>query len=130
MARERCLIDTNIVIEALRGSKKYRDFLLFGKTEIFISKITLKELYRKKNISSTEKRHIAIFLRNASIIRPDNSILSLYASLKPIFEKRGILENHVDRLIASTAMARHLPLFTLNLKHFSFIEGLKLIHLS
>lgn len=128
MAGEKYLIDTCIVVEYLRGNQKYASFLR-NYNKLFIAGITKKELFRSRSMNRKEKLSLDNFLLNISIIYPDTKILYYYTILKFLFLNHSLEKEYADRLIAATALAKNLPLITLNIKHFSFIKGLKLISL-
>lgn len=129
MARQKCLVDTNVIIEATRDNIWCRDFLQSSRHEIFVAKISVKELFQKRGLSNQEKIILRNFLRETIVLPPDNNILTYFTLLKFDFIKRNLAKEKADRIIAATALAKKLSLATFNIKHFSFIKGLKLISL-
>lgn len=129
MARQKYLVDTNVIIEANRGNTWCRNFLRSKHHDIFVAKISVKELFQKKGLSNREKIILRNFLHEINIIAPDNQILTYFTLLKFDFIKHNLAKEKADRIIAATALAKKLPLATFNIKHFSFIKGLKLISL-
>lgn len=120
------LIDTCIIIEALRGNKKWRYCL--KQTFFYYSIVTEKELFKKQNLRKREIIDIKNILSNGRKIFLDTQILDGVRVIAPIYRKKHINDRH-DIIIGATALVKKIPLVTLNRKHFSFIKGLKLIDL-
>ncbi|MBI2639109.1 PIN domain-containing protein [Candidatus Peregrinibacteria bacterium] len=126
MAEAIPLVDTCIIIEALRGSKKMLRFLKNGL--FYYSVITEKELSRKRGLKKGEVIEIEKLLASGKRIFIDTQILEGMRVLAPLYVKKRIRDKN-DVIIAATAFVKKLSLFTLNTKHFSFIKGLKLVSL-
>ena len=121
------VVDTGIFIDFLRAKDKSITQLydLSNKTGIFISSITLYELY----IGATSPQK----WRDAKMLTEDIPVLSF---TKSISEKSAMIyqqlkkENKLiefrDIFIAATAIMHDLPVLTKNKKHFSRVKGLKL----
>ena len=119
------LIDTNIVIEWLKGNEDIiRNLELIGYNELGISSIT--------------KMEVLIGARNASelkVLEKAINSLDVY-HLNARISKEGVLLikkfklSHnlqiPDALIAATSMIYQVELFTLNKKDFHFIQDIKL----
>lgn len=127
MAKTVSLIDTCIFIEVLHGNKRIAYFLK-RKEKFFYSSITKKELFKKRGISNSQKLAIKELLYHGKLLHIDETILETVRILAPIYYKKNIHDSN-DIIIAATAISKNLPLATLNRKHFSFIKGLKLVHL-
>jgi predicted nucleic acid-binding protein len=119
------LCDTNIIIEFYRGNSEIINELQnIGLSNLAISVITAGELY----YGALDKRELAKIQKHLSLL----SQISLDADISSQF--LDLLEEYAlshklsvpDALIAATALARDIPLFTLNLKDFQYIPSLTL----
>lgn len=126
MAETIPLVDTSIIVEALRCNKKMERFLKQGL--FYYSVITEKELFKKRNLRGGEIIKIEKWLSRGRRLLIDTQVLEGIRILAPLYRKKQI-DGRNDIIIAATAFVKKLPLSTLNLKHFSFIKGLKLIKL-
>jgi len=119
---ESLIIDTSVLIEY---SKVKRLELLDGSN---ISFVTLLEFLRYYKNERTRKRIKALLEDFFKIITLDNDIALVYCDLYNKLKERGTLIDDADLLIASSAIAKNMTLFTLNLKHFERLAkfGLKL----
>ena len=119
------LCDTNILIEFYKDNKDVADALrTIGVPNIAVSVITVGELYfgaRDKRELLKIKKHLA----NLKQIPIDEETSSLCLSLLENYALSHRL-NLPDALIAATALRHNLELYTLNVKDFKYIEGLKL----
>jgi len=124
------LLDTNIIINHLRGKKKI-DASFFKKGSA-ISIITKAELFYGAYKSSRPKNNlqsIKNMINDLSIrvVNLNEEIINIYGKTKAKLEKAGSKLDEFDLLIASTALGLNLQLATENKKHFKRISGLKLI---
>ena len=122
---EKIVLDTNILIEILKGNKTVIGKLESLKTTFCISSISVMELYygalNKAELFSL-KKFIALF----EVIELNENISSISTEL--IFEYAKSHNLAIpDSLIAATTINHKLKLYTLNLKDFRFIDGLELI---
>jgi len=117
------LLDTNILIDALRGYKPAVSFVE-SFSEIYVSVITVSELiYGCRN--KTELNKIVKLVSYYNIIHIDENISETALTL---YEEHFLEKNLVfdDALIGATAIFKDLTLVTRNIKHFSNIEKLAL----
>ncbi|MEI7584003.1 type II toxin-antitoxin system VapC family toxin [Runella sp.] len=118
------LIDTNIIINYLRGDSKATDFIeAFGKENLALSSIVEMELYNGV-LNRVEYLKIKKELNDFVRLELNESIgqTALFLS------KKYALSHHMsvaDTLIAATALVYDLELKTYNLKDFRFIPTLK-----
>ena len=120
------LCDTDVIIELLLNNTLVAEKILaIGYNNIAITPVTLAEIQvgepNKISLNKTMKKLSAI-----SVIPLDAAISIRFTNL---FEKY-CLSHHPsipDMLIASTAISYEIELFTLNLKDYKFIHGLKLL---
>ncbi len=115
---ERCLIDTDILIDHLRGEEKARDFLRQSKSEksdIFYSVITKAELY--SGVRPKEEQKVARLLNSMEEVRIDGEIaVDAGRYRKKFYASHGLLLP--DALIAASAKKVGAILVTLNKKHY------------
>ena len=123
------LLDTNIIINHLRGEK------IIDKTVIekgaAISVISYGEIlygaYKSQNKEENLNRiRILISKLSLQIINLDKEIIKIFAQLKSSLELKGQKLDDFDLLIGATSIANFFTLQTDNIKHFQRISGLKL----
>ena len=119
------LCDTNVIIETLKGDEKTIKIMeSIGLENIAISSVTVMELYfgalNKKELNKIKKH-----LKALNIVHFDNDVSELAVSMIESYSKSYGLQIP-DAIIAATALSLEIKLFTLNLKDFRYIDGLKL----
>jgi predicted nucleic acid-binding protein len=122
------LLDTNIIVDYLRGKSKIEEILL--KEGSAISIITLSELYYGAFKSNDSKRGIKEIKEtmadlNLGVIELGESV-KIYGKIKSLLEKKGNRLEDIDLFIAATALSSSLTIVTNNKKHFKRIPKLKL----
>jgi len=118
------LIDTNILIDHLRGDAHATEFLLdieTGRTKACLSVLTEYELLSVSRLKPNETREIERLLA----LMPRLAITSRVARTAAEFRRR-YRTDIADALIAATARIRNATLLTRNLKDFRPIKGLRL----
>ncbi len=127
---EKILIDTDVIIDFLRGHKK-RIATLFIRVErkeikAFISQISIVELYAGEDIEDKDKEIVILrLLAFFGIIPIDINLGKLAGRLKRKY-RLGL----ADSIIAASALESKLKLFTFNTKHFKDIPNLKIYSLN
>lgn len=121
----RFLLDTNIII-ALWANDEAITNQLVNASEVFVSSITLGELYygaRKSSWSAKNMARIDAFAAQSKILLCDMTTAQNYGQIKNALrvKSRPIPEN--DLWIAAIAMQHGLTLVTRD-DHFSAIDGL------
>ena len=119
------LIDSDILIDYLRGLLKTRDFLfrLREKGILIISVINVVEVYSGKEIKNAKKRKIVDgFLNEFEIISLEENLAREAGKIRMKYQVP-----FADAIIAATAMKTKSFLATRNIKHFSKIKNLKII---
>ncbi|MCK4731813.1 MAG: type II toxin-antitoxin system VapC family toxin [Methanophagales archaeon] len=119
------LIDTDILIDHLRGLDKAKEYLKkieSGKVKGVISVITEAELSAGESM-----RDILVQMKVRRLVR----ILEKVEVTSEIAWKAGELRRDykcrlMDALIAATAMKLNLKLVTRNIKHYERIKGLEI----
>ncbi|MDO5663959.1 MAG: type II toxin-antitoxin system VapC family toxin [Bacteroidia bacterium] len=119
------LIDTNIIIEVYRSNDEIIDAVNeIGQEYIAVSDITCSELFFG---ARNKREHQAIDkdLSNLTVIPIDMNISKLSVELI----KKYALSHKLtipDALIAATSIVYKIPLYTLNVKDFVYIQDIKL----
>jgi tRNA(fMet)-specific endonuclease VapC len=116
------LIDTNILIDHLRGDLKVTRFLNrveSGEIKVFISVITEYEILCGRFTPKVEKE-----IHNLLSIFPSLNVNSEIAKVAAKFYKKYQL-GIADVLIAATAFCFNATLITRNIKHFQRIKEIK-----
>lgn len=121
--RDYC-IDSDILIDYLRGFPESRDFFLNasnGRT-LFVSAVNVVEIYSGKDTKEKLKReNIGEFLSNFKIIPLHETVAKRAGMLRRDYGKP-----FADTIIAATAIEYNLTLVTRNEKHFRGIAELKI----
>ena len=121
---EKIVLDTNILIEVLKGNKTIIEKLEFLSADFCISSITVMELYYGA-LNKVELFQLKKFVSLFRVIEVNENISSISTELIFQYAKSHNLAIP-DSLIASTAISIESKLLTLNLKDFKYIDGLVL----
>ncbi len=116
-------LDTNILIEYLKGNKSL--IKSYSLDELFISDIVVMELYQGAKSKQDLKfiiNEIAVF----KILKTNDEIIKLATLLVKEYNLSHNMKM-MDAIIASTVMVYNMPLMTLNLKDFRYIDGVELV---
>jgi predicted nucleic acid-binding protein len=119
------ILDTNILIEILKGNQKTINKIKSLDEQLSISSISVMELYygaRNKIELKKLKKFVAMF----EIINLNEKISIKATTLIKEYSKSHNLDIP-DGLIASTTLVYNAKLFTYNLKDFRFIDKLEII---
>lgn len=119
------VLDTNILIEILKGNEKTIKKVHSFSEELVLSSISVMELYYGA-INKAELKKLEKFVSLFKIKDLDESISIKSTHLIKTYAKSHNLDIP-DSLIASTALALECRIFTYNLKDFRYIDGLELI---
>lgn len=123
---EKILIDTDVIIDFLRGHRERIKTVFIGvenkKIKAYISPISIIELYAGED-SQDRKKATALsnLLTFFEIIPLDLPISKLAGRLKREY-KLGL----ADASIAASSIKNSLKLFTFNIKHFKNISNLSI----
>jgi tRNA(fMet)-specific endonuclease VapC len=127
------LIDTNVIIYHLRGKYIFPEHLI--NSDLKISAITHGEIlfginYSHRKASDLNQYNKILQVFDFEILDIDKNIIEAYSNIKYSLKSKGQSIEDFDILIAATAIAYRLPLFTYNIKHFKRIPNLILYQIS
>ena len=129
------LLDTNICIYIIKKSpekviKKIESIPNDkGKNEIYLSSVTVSELYYGVEKSSQLEKNLEAlkgFLTPFQIINFDHESAEVFGRVRSDLERKGTVIGPYDLQIASIAIAHDLVLVTNNIKEFKRVDGLNL----
>ncbi len=123
MGENNLLVDTDVLIAYL-NRRSHREYLEDPALRIYYSSVTKKELLSKPGLKTSERGAILALLRRFRQVRIDSRVVRVYSELRA--SNVGLAQP--DALIAASALARRVPLLTLNLRHFARVEGLSLLN--
>ena len=119
------LCDTDVIIEFYRNNSEIiSELKIIGQQNIAVSIVSAGELIfgalNKKELTKIKKD-----LANLAILDLDKKTSDVFLDImgKYVLSHKLALP---DGLIAATAMSNDIELYTLNLKDYKFIDGLKL----
>ncbi len=122
------LVDTNIIINALRGIEPEIDALNALSIEgLSTSIITLGELYHGAFRTRDPQRQLIVvrdFLAEYAILGLSEPIMEQFGQIRAELHRQGNPIENFDLLIGATAVAYGMSLLTRNVRHFSRIPGL------
>jgi predicted nucleic acid-binding protein len=119
------LCDTNILIEFYKGNQQILDALRrIGPVNMAVSVVTVGELFYGAR-DRRELSKIQVHLSQIQQVALDEDISTRFVDLLGKYALSHKL-SVPDALIASTAITKDMPIFTLNVKDFRFIPSLKL----
>lgn len=128
MARQKCLLDSNILIHILRGNENVRHHIEeVGWENCCVSEITVVELFYGAECSANPAVNRALvqgMLETIEIV-PFAVCIREFCRQKSRLRRMGTMIEDNDLYIGSTAVTLGIPLATENVKHLSRIEGLK-----
>ncbi len=117
------LLDTDVLIDFLRGYDKAVDFVMANSHKIILSSIVVAELYAGVK-GATELTALDNFVSLFTVI----SVTSENARAGGLY-KRDFAKSHgvglADAIIAATCESENATLKTLNVKHYPMIKNLK-----
>lgn len=115
------LIDTDVLIDFLRGYEPAIAFMQQASLPLRVSTMTVAELYAGVR-EGQEKKVLECALDSCIKIDPDTEIATLGGLYRRDYGKsHGV--GLVDALIAATARLHGCQLVTLNKKHFPMLEN-------
>ncbi len=118
------LLDTNILIEILKGNQRTITELNMLNSSYAVSIISYMELIYGA-FNSAEVKKIEKFLSNFEVIDVNKEVSQRALELIKKYAKSHTLDIP-DALIAATAIVKSYKLFTYNKKDFKYIKSLQL----
>jgi predicted nucleic acid-binding protein len=116
------LIDTDVLIDFLRGLEQAKNFVASLPEQVFISAITVAELHVGVR-NGKERAALTEFLDTLDTISLDAELAAEGGLLRRDYGKsHGVGLN--DALIAATVLKNRLLLVTLNTKHYPMVSNL------
>jgi len=127
--RKKFLIDTDIIIYWLTNTYPSinRRIQQVGKKSVFISSITVAELYFGAYNSVKKEENLGVtdgLLAKMKIVPFDNKAGKCFGEIKATLKKKGRIISDSDIFIAATAFSNNFILVTNNEAHFGRIENL------
>jgi tRNA(fMet)-specific endonuclease VapC len=124
---EMILCDTDVLIEFYKNTAHIlQELHAIGQRQLAVSAITQAELYFGA-LNKVELHKIRTHLQSISRFAIDTMISDKFLMVMETYSlshKLGL----PDAIIAATAIVHHLPLYTLNTKHFQFLPEVELYH--
>ena len=116
------LLDTDVLVEFLRGCSKAVTFVNENSHRIILSSIVIAELYAGVR-GDTEKTVLENFVSLFPVIPVTSEIAKAGGLYKRDYgQSHGV--GFADTIIAATCEAENAELQTLNIKHYPMIKGL------
>ena len=119
---EKIVLDTNILIEILKGNPATVTKVQSFENELCISAITVMELFYGA-INKAEVKKLENFILLFTVIHTNENISRKAINLVKQYAKSHTLDIP-DSIIASTALTLECELFTYNTKDFKYIDNL------
>ncbi|MFH0907146.1 MAG: type II toxin-antitoxin system VapC family toxin [bacterium] len=115
------LLDTDVVIDYLRGSTQAAEFLEHAGAPLLLSAMTVAELYAGVR-DGEEVRTLERFCRAFQIVDVNAAIAGRGGMLRRDYGKsHGV--GLADAIIAACAESKKATLVTLNRRHFPMLQG-------
>jgi len=130
MEKERICIDTDLIIEYLRGRKPFADKLeeVIMKYECYLTSITTYELYLGQE-RMKQKQNLDGLIQHFKILPFDLNSAKMSAKIQNELKNKGEEIGLPDILIAGICLINRIPFLTNNYQHYSRINNLSLIDL-
>jgi predicted nucleic acid-binding protein len=114
------VVDTNVVVDLLRGREEGAALLDPAREPIFVSTVTVHEIY--SGMRTGEEEMTATMLSGFVPVAFDEPAAKMTAAWWRSYRTQGVTLEFRDLAIASLAVTRGLPLATGNAKHFPMPE--------
>lgn len=122
------LLDTNIIIAAMKGAPSIRTYLQkVPATEVLLSPIVLGELefgIEKSAYPERNRARLQTVIDGFAVITLNAATSRAYGRIRCELERRGLPIGNNDQWIAAQALALGATLVTDNLREFERVPGL------
>ena len=118
------LLDTNVLIDYLRGNEEASRFLESIQENLCVSAMTVAELYAGAR-NDRERSSLDKFVEAFSVLPVNKTISKKGGEYRRKYGKSHNVDL-IDALIAATAVINEMNLFTLNKKHFPMLTKVSL----
>ncbi|MCW5924703.1 MAG: type II toxin-antitoxin system VapC family toxin [Saprospiraceae bacterium] len=127
MENQRIVIDTTLFIEHLRSKDKSKTtlFKLSSTGLRYVSSVTVYELFAGATDAS-KMASVRYELQGLLILPFTTEIAEKAGEIFRDLRSRGQMIEATDIFIAATALVDNLPVKTVNIRHFSRVQGLLL----
>lgn len=123
-------LDSDVVIAHFRGDNSIKWHLdTLSADELFITPVTLCELYRGVYLSRTPEKDrflVRRLLERVHLLNFDLPACEIFGDAYKLLRQSGKLTQDSDLMIASICISNNATLITRNKKHFENIKGLKI----
>jgi predicted nucleic acid-binding protein len=116
------LVDTDVLIDYLRGLEQAQNFISSLPEQVYISAITVAELHLGVR-NGKERAALTEFLDTMETLALDAELAAEGGLLRRDYGKSHSVGLN-DALIAATALKHRLQLVTLNGKHYPMVKNL------
>lgn len=127
-------LDTSIIIDYLRGNPSIINLIDNLKGELTSGYFCLAELFEGVCRSKEKEKHKQIILEFFSglnfIFGIDGEIAEKFGQIRMKLKSQGKIIEDIDIFIAAICLVNNLTLVTLNSKHFSKVQNLKIYQTS
>ncbi len=123
------LLDTNICIYLLKNQYNIAERIeQIGRSNCFISEITLAELYYGASNSGRKEQKMqgVRFVEEFFTVLPIRETFDTFGDTKTILRQQGLIIDDFDLLIGCTAVEHRLIMVTENVKHLSRIPFIQI----
>ena len=117
------IVDTDVIIDCLRGRDEAIVFISAKRSQIILSAITIAELYAGVK-GAAEERILETLLSRLPVVPVTADIAKAGGLVKRDYGKsHGV--GIADAILAATAQAEEAELATLNVRHYPMFPGLR-----
>ena len=123
------LIDTDVAINLMRHNPYTLDRLAQCQDAVFISSISVSELYFGAYNSERPEKNVALlqaFLGNFQVLTITEGVAHLFGKLKASLKRQSVQVAPFDLMIGSIALENGCMVATGNIRHFRHIKELQL----